>query len=77
MGLYWLQILSQPFIWDGLRDLVFGYLKNLKKTRGGVSLLVILQSKPCSFTEVTLLYGFFSRFLNRTVGTKSRNASHI
>ena len=37
-------------------------LKNVKNTHGGV---------------LTLLLGYFSRFLNCTNGTKSHNASHI
>ena len=43
-------------------------LKNVKNTHGGVLLLVL---------KVTLLHGCFSRFLNCTKGTKSRNAPHI
>ena len=40
--------------------------KNVKNTHGGVLLL-----------EVTLLHGFFSRFLNCTYGTKLRNAPYL
>ena len=40
-------------------------LKNVKNTHGGVLLLVKL--------KVTLICGCFSRFLNCTNGTKSRN----
>ena len=45
-------------------------LKNVKNTQGGVLLLVTL-------LKVTLLHECFSRFLNSTSGTKSRNASLI
>ena len=45
-------------------------LKNVKNTHGGVLLLVTL-------LKVTLLHECFSRFLNSTSGTKSRNASRI
>ena len=48
-------------------------LKNMKKTHGGVLLLV----KPATLLKVTLLHGCFSRFLNCANGTKSRKASHI
>ena len=43
-------------------------LENVKNTYGGVQLLVL---------KVTLLHGFFLRFLNCANGTKSRKASHI
>ena len=33
--------------------------------------------KPATLLKVTLLHGCFSRFLNCTNGTKSRNASHV
>ena len=46
-------------------------LKNVKNTNGGVLLLVKLQA------SITLFHGFFSRFLNCTNGTKSRNASNM
>ena len=52
-------------------------LKNLKNTHGGVLLIVELQAKEWNFTKVTLLHGCFSRFLNCTNATKSRNAPHI
>ena len=45
-------------------------LKNVKNTHGGVIILVKL-------LKLTLLHGCFSRFLNCTSDTKSRNASHI
>ena len=43
-------------------------LKNVKNTHGGVLHLVLKE---------TLLHGCFSRFLNCTHGTKSRNALHL
>ena len=53
-------------------------LKNVKNTHGGMLLLVKLQAlKPATLQKVTLFHGYFSRFLNCTNGTKSRNASHI
>ena len=49
---------------DALGDLVpFVQFKNVKNTQNGVI--------------VTLLHECFSRFLNCTNGTKSRNASHM
>ena len=33
--------------------------------------------KPATLLKLTLLHGCFSRFLNCTNGTKSRNASHL
>ena len=50
-------------------------LKNVKNAHGGVLLLVEL--KPATLLEITLLRGCFSRFLNCANGTKSRNASHM
>ena len=41
-------------------------LKNVKNTL-----------KPANLLKLTLLYGCFSRFLNCTNGTKSRNAPHL
>ena len=61
-----------------LRDLVaFVQLKNAKSTHGGVLILVKLQASDVTLLKLTLLHGCFSRFLNCTNGTKSRNASHI
>ena len=48
-------------------------LKNVKNTHGGLLILVKLQA---TLLKLRLLYGCFSRFLNYTNGTKSRNASH-
>ena len=57
-------------------------LKNVKNTHGGVLLFVKLQALAgfklqLYLLKVTLLHGCFSRFLNCTNGTKSRNAPHI
>ena len=50
-------------------------LKNVKNTHGGPLLLVKLQ--PATLLNVTLLHGWFSRFLNCKNGTKSRNRSQL
>ena len=50
-------------------------LKNVKKTHGGVLILVELQA--AILLKLTLLHGCFSRFLNCANGTKSCNAQHI
>ena len=47
-------------------------LKNVENTHGGV-----LPLKPATLLKVTLLHGCFSRFLNCTNGTISRNPSNI
>ena len=52
-------------------------LKNVKKTHGGVLILVKLQAQLATLVILTLLHGCFSRFFNSTNGTKSPNASHI
>ena len=53
-------------------------LKNVKNTHGRVLFLVKLQAlKPATLLKVTFLHGCFSRFLNRTNGTKSSKTSHI
>ena len=51
--------------------------KNVKSTHGGVLLLVMLLTKTCNFTKVTLLYGCFPRFLNCTDGRKLRKVSQM
>ena len=50
--------------------------KNVKNTYGRVLLLVKLQAERATLLKVSLIHGCFSRFLNCTHGTKSRNASH-
>ena len=47
--------------------------KNAKNTHEGVSVLVKLHL-PANLLKVTLILGYFSRFINCTNGTKSRNA---
>ena len=39
-------------------------------------LLVYWSLKPVTLLKVTLLYGYFLRFLNCVIGAKSRKASH-
>ena len=46
-------------------------LKNKKNIHGGLLIL------PATLLKLTFLHGCFSRFLNPTNGTKSRNASRI
>ena len=61
-------------IWDcdALRDLVpvVQFKKREKHPWRSINL-------PATLLKVTLLHGCFSRFLNCTNGTKSRNAAHI
>ena len=38
---------------------------------------IYVMLKPTTLLKLTLLFGCFSRFLNCTNGTKSRNARHI
>ena len=52
-------------------------LKNVENTHGGVLLLVKLQALVCDFTESNTPQWVFSRFLNCTNDTKSRNASRM
>ena len=52
-------------------------LKNVKYTHGGVLHLVKLQAVACSFTKSNTPQLMFSRFLNYTIGTKSRKAPYI
>ena len=49
----------------------------MKNTHGGVLLLVKLQTEACNFTKSNTSPFVFSRFLNCTNDTKSRNASQI
>ena len=50
------------------------FLKSVKNTHGGVLILVKLQAEACNFTKGNIPPWVFSRFLNCTNGTKSRNA---
>ena len=44
---------------------------------GSISPYSVQMRKPETLLKLTLLRGCFSRFLNCTNGTKSRNASHL
>ena len=57
-----------------LRDLY--NLKSVKNTHGGV-LILVCRLKPTTLPKLTLFHGCFSRFLNGTNGTKTRNAPRI
>ena len=52
-------------------------LKNVKNAHGGLLILAKLQALPATLLKLTLLHGYFSRFLNCTNGNKTRNAPHI
>ena len=52
----------------------FYNLKNVKNIHGEMLFLVKLQA---TLLKVTILHGYFSRFLNCTNGTESHKASHI
>ena len=53
-----------------VRRAIWCYLYNLKKVKN--TLL-----KPSTLLKLTLIHGCFSRFLNCTNGTKSRNAPQL
>ena len=55
----------------------FVRFKKSENTHGRVLLLVKLQVSACNFTKSNTPPWVFSRFLNRTNDTKSRNASQI
>ena len=42
-----------------------------------VDMLPLILLQPAALVKVTLLHGYFSRFLNCANGTKSRKESHI
>ena len=52
-------------------------LKNVKNSHGGVLVLLKLKASACNFTKINASPWVFSRFLNCTNATKSRNAPHI
>ena len=61
-----------------LGDLVpYVQFKIRENNHGGVLLLLKLQAAVCDLLKALLLHGCFSRFLDCTNGTKSRNASHM
>ena len=66
-------------ICDALRDLVpfVQFRKHEKHPWKSVNFSKVLGLKPATLLKLTLFYGCFSRFLNCTNGTKSRNAPHI
>ena len=51
--------------------------KNVKNIHGGVLLLVKLQATACNFIKSNTTPWVFTRFLNWTNGTKSRNTSQM
>ena len=55
----------------------FGNSENVKNIHRGVLFSVKLNNETCDFTKRTLLHVFFSRFLNRTTGTKTCKVSCI
>ena len=63
---------------DVLRDLVqFVKFKKREKHPWSVNFSKVAGFKPRSLLKLTLLHGCFSRFLNCTNGTKSRNTPHM
>ena len=63
---------------DFLRDLVpfVQFKKREKHQSRSVTLSKVAGFYPGTLLKVILLYGCFSRFLNCTIDTKSRNASY-
>ena len=61
---------------DALRDLVpfVQFKKREKHPCRSFNFSKVAGFKPTTLLELTLLHGRFSRFLNCTNGTKSRNA---
>ena len=66
-------------ICEALRDLVpfVQFKKREKHPWRNVNFNKVADLKPATLLKLTLLYGYFSRFLNCRNGTKSRNASLI
>ena len=65
-------------ICDALRDLVpFVQFKNREKYLWSSVNFSKVAGQPATLRKLTLLHGCFSRFLNCTNGTKSRNALHL
>ena len=56
---------------------IYTILKTWKNPWRSVTFSNIAGFYPATLLKVTLLHGCFSRFLNCTNGTKSRNASHV
>ena len=64
---------------DALVDLVpfVQFKKREQHPWRSVNFRKVAGLKPATLPKLTLLYGYFSHFLNCTNGTKSCNASHI
>ena len=62
-------------ICGALRD--FGPCTQFKKREKHLWKSVTFSKHPATLLKVTLLHGYISRFLNYTIGTKSRKAPHI
>ena len=64
-----------------MRCAILYQLYNLKKHEKhpwkSVNFSKVVGFKPATLLKLTLLHGYFLRFLNCTNGTKSRNTSHI
>ena len=66
-------------IYDALRDLVpfVQFNKREKHPSRSANFSKVAGLKPATLLKLTLLHGCFSRFLNCTNDTKSRNTPHI
>ena len=66
-------------ICGALHDLIpfVQFKKRKKHPWRNINFSKVAGFKPATLLELTLLHGYFSRFLNFTNGTKSRNSSHI
>ena len=60
-----------------MRCAIWYHLSNLKNLKNIHEEVLILISLPATLLKLTLLHGCFSRFLNWTNGTKSRNAPQM
>ena len=62
-----------------MRDLVpfVQFKKREKHPCRSVDFSKVAGVKPATLLKLTLLHGYFSRSLNCTIGTKSRNAPHF
>ena len=72
------EVLSHLYLFV-LRDLVpfVQFKKREKHLWRSVTFKKVASFQPESLLKVTLFHVCFSRFLNCTNGTKSRNASHV
>ena len=69
---------AKPIICDALRDLVqFVQFEKREKHPCKSVTFSKVAGWPATLLKVALLHGCFSRFLNCTNDTKSRNASHM